>query len=68
MVRRRGLVLWEVVVDDGALSFRTGPEIRRGDIVLLHFTEGLPHDLRVLSQVVTGAGLTVARLEDYLPG
>lgn len=62
------VVLWEVVVDDGSLSYRTVPEIRRGDIVLLHFTEGLPNDLRVLSRVVEDAGLTVARLEDYLPG
>jgi peptidoglycan/xylan/chitin deacetylase (PgdA/CDA1 family) len=60
------VVLWNVVVEDGTISFRTVPRLRPGDIVLLHFTTGLPDDLRVLSERIRAAGLTVARLEDYL--
>lgn len=60
------VVLWNVVVEDGTISFRTVPRLRPGDIVLLHFTAGLPDDLRLLYERIRAAGLTVARLEDYL--
>ena len=60
------IVLWEVVVDSGSISYRTVPQLRPGDIVLLHFTARLPDDLRIVSEQIRAAGLRVGRLEDYL--
>ena len=62
------MVLWEVVVEDGQMRFRTVPQLRPGDIVLMHFTDGLPNDLRVLSEAIRYVGLHVGRLQDYLAG
>jgi peptidoglycan/xylan/chitin deacetylase (PgdA/CDA1 family) len=60
------IVLWEVVVEQGEIRFRSVRELRAGDIVLLHFKPGLPDDIRMLVQQVEEAGLQVGRLEDYL--
>lgn len=62
----RAIVLWNVVVERGAVSFRTTPHLRPGDIVLLHFTDVLPSDLQLLAERIEAAGLTVGSLEDYL--
>lgn len=62
----RAIVLWEVAADGGELSFRQTPQLRPGDIVLLHFRPELRQDLRALAQRVEDAGLRFARLEDYL--
>jgi peptidoglycan/xylan/chitin deacetylase (PgdA/CDA1 family) len=60
------VVLWEEVVDQGTIRFRTVDRFRPGDIVLLHFRPELPDDLRTLVRRLDAAGLHVARLEDYL--
>jgi peptidoglycan/xylan/chitin deacetylase (PgdA/CDA1 family) len=60
------VVLWEESIQHGQMRFRSVREIRRGDIILLHFRPELPDDLRALAQQVEDAGLRVAQLEDYL--
>jgi peptidoglycan/xylan/chitin deacetylase (PgdA/CDA1 family) len=60
------VVLWEEVVDQGEIQFRTVRRFRPGDIVLLHFRPELPDDLRMLARRLDAAGLRAARLEDYL--
>lgn len=60
------IVLWEEVVEQGEIRFRTVREVRRGDIVLLHFGPNLLGDLRMLMHRVEDGGLEVAAIEDYL--
>jgi peptidoglycan/xylan/chitin deacetylase (PgdA/CDA1 family) len=60
------LVLWEETVEGDTISFRHVPELRPGDIVLLHFRPQLGRELRVVAQAAKKAGLRFGRLEDYL--
>jgi peptidoglycan/xylan/chitin deacetylase (PgdA/CDA1 family) len=63
------LVLWEVTVDGSRMSFRGTPELRPGDIVLMHFRPQLAAELRIVTERIEAAGLRIALLEDYLvPG
>ena len=60
------MVMWDAVVDRGRLSITNG-RLRAGDVVLLHFTPHLAHDLQVALRAAHRAGLAPASLADYLP-
>lgn len=60
------IIMWNVVMDRGELSYRRPEGLAAGDIVLLHFRQGLKHELELLSQAAAERGLRFARLEDYL--
>jgi peptidoglycan/xylan/chitin deacetylase (PgdA/CDA1 family) len=63
------LVLWGVTVDGSRMSFRETPELRPGDIVLMHFRPQLAAELRIVTERIEAARLRIALLEDYLvPG
>ncbi|WP_277207307.1 polysaccharide deacetylase family protein [Isoptericola croceus] len=67
--RRCGLgaiVHWTAVAENGEVAYAAGTGFKPGDIVLAHFTDSLPQDLRAIRQLAADAGLTIARLEDYL--
>ena len=49
-----------------ALNQQNTP-LRAGDVVLLHFTPHLAHDLQVALRAAHRAGLAPASLADYLP-
>ncbi|MGH9227795.1 MAG: polysaccharide deacetylase family protein [Acidimicrobiales bacterium] len=60
------IVLWEVSVNGADVGFRTMPQLRPGDILLMHFRSSFVTELRALADRVDEAGLRFARLEDYL--
>lgn len=60
------LVLWNVVMDKGILSYQHPGGLAAGDIVLMHFRPELKHELELLTQAAQARGLQFARLEDYL--
>jgi peptidoglycan/xylan/chitin deacetylase (PgdA/CDA1 family) len=60
------VVLWEVGVDGPDVGFRTMPQLRPGDILLMHFSSSFVTELRALVDRVDEAGLRFALLEDYL--
>ena len=60
------MVMWDAVVDRGRLDITNG-RLRAGDVVLLHFTPHLAHDLQVALRAARHAGLAPASLADYLP-
>jgi peptidoglycan/xylan/chitin deacetylase (PgdA/CDA1 family) len=63
------VVLWEVSVNGANVDFRTVPQLRPGDILLMHFRPSFVTELRALVDRAEGAGLRFALLEDYLvPG
>jgi peptidoglycan/xylan/chitin deacetylase (PgdA/CDA1 family) len=60
------IVLWEVSVNGADVGFRTMPQLRRGDILLMHFRSSFVTELRALADRADEAGLRFALLEDYL--
>jgi len=63
----RAMVLWRVSVTDGVIDTWGTSPINPGDIILLHFLSTTYDSLVVLFAELDRLGLTVARLEDYLP-
>jgi len=60
------IVLWEVSVSGADVGFRTTPQLRAGDILLMHFRPSFVTELRALTDRAREAGLRFALLEDYL--
>jgi peptidoglycan/xylan/chitin deacetylase (PgdA/CDA1 family) len=60
------IVLWNVVVtDDNQVEYWEAP-IKAGDIVLLHWVDGLDVGLEKILELGKAQGLTPAPLEDYI--
>ncbi len=69
VARRCGIehiVMWDTVVEDGQISYRSG-KLRKGSIILLHYGKDLDKDLRAALRAARKAGLTPANLAEYLP-
>jgi peptidoglycan/xylan/chitin deacetylase (PgdA/CDA1 family) len=62
----KAVVLWEETVNQDTISFRHGPELRPGDIVLMHFRPEFRQELETIVERVDRAGLRFALLEDYI--
>lgn len=60
------IVLWNVVVTDDNKVEYWEPPIKAGDIVLLHWVDGLDKGLEMLLELGEAQGLTPAPLEDYI--
>ena len=64
--RLRAVVLWSVSVNHSVIV-APGGSIRAGDILIFHFRDDLYTDLVTVFAELDRLGLSVARLEDYLP-
>jgi peptidoglycan/xylan/chitin deacetylase (PgdA/CDA1 family) len=60
------IVLWNVVVTDSNQVEYWAPPIKAGDIVLLHFVEGMEVGLQKILELGKAQGLRPAALEDYI--
>jgi len=60
------IVLWNVVVTDDNEVEYWDPPIRAGDIVLLHWVDGMEVGLEKILELGRAQGLTPAALEDYI--
>jgi len=63
----RAMLLWRVTVTDDVIDTWGVSPINPGDIILLHFLSTTYDSLVMLFAELDRLGLTVARLEDYLP-
>ena len=63
----RARILWRVTVHKGVIDTWGTRPIMAGDIIILHFLSTTYDSLLVLFAELDRLGLTVARLEDYLP-
>jgi hypothetical protein len=59
-------VLWTAAVNDGVVQFQQGNELRRGDIVLMHFRNTFGQDFTAFLTEAKKDGLTPVPLEDFL--
>lgn len=62
----KSIVHWTGTAENGTVTLAQGDTFQSGDIILTHFTETLPEDLRAIQEKAEKEGFTVARLEDYL--
>lgn len=60
------VVLWDISVNHGVI-YMPGGTIHPGDILIFHFRSDLYTDLEAVFAKLDQLGLSVARLEDYLP-
>lgn len=59
---------WSHTVDQGIIHYQTSDKVvRPGDVFLMHFRPQLADDLLNTLRAIKDAGLTPARLEDYIP-
>jgi peptidoglycan/xylan/chitin deacetylase (PgdA/CDA1 family) len=63
----KAVLLWRETVDKGKVRYQQGHQVRRGDIILMHFRPAFVQDFIAALQAIHRAGLTPALLEDYLP-
>ncbi len=62
----KAVVLWEASVNGDVVGFRSLPQLRPGDVLLMHFRPSFVTELRALVERVEAAELRFALLEDYL--
>ena len=62
----RAVLFWKEAVNDGRVQFQEGDRIQPGDVILMHFRATFVDDYLAALQAIKDAGLTPARLEDYV--
>jgi peptidoglycan/xylan/chitin deacetylase (PgdA/CDA1 family) len=59
-------LFWKETVNTGTVRYQVGQQIAPGDIILMHFRPAFVDDFIAALQAIHDAGLTPARLEDYI--
>ncbi|GAA0581838.1 polysaccharide deacetylase family protein [Paractinoplanes ferrugineus] len=58
---------WTETTDHGKVFFQQGNTVQPGDIILMHFRPRFVDDFLAVLKAIHDAGLTPARLADYIP-
>jgi peptidoglycan/xylan/chitin deacetylase (PgdA/CDA1 family) len=58
---------WKETTDHGVVFYQDKHVVQPGDIILMHFRPRFPDDFLAVLNAIHKAGLTPARLEDYIP-
>ncbi|WP_127506975.1 polysaccharide deacetylase family protein [Actinoplanes solisilvae] len=58
---------WKETTNKGKVFYQEKHVVQPGDIILMHFRDRFPDDFLAVLNAIHKAGLTPARLEDYLP-
>ncbi|XVV10578.1 polysaccharide deacetylase family protein [Actinoplanes sp. CA-131856] len=58
---------WKETTDHGVVFYQEGKTVQPGDIILMHFRPRFVDDYLAVLNAIHKAGLTPARLEDYVP-
>jgi peptidoglycan/xylan/chitin deacetylase (PgdA/CDA1 family) len=59
---------WKETTDHGVVFYQGEQKVHAGDIILMHFRPRFVDDFLAVLTAIHRAGLTPARLEDYIPG
>ncbi len=62
----KATALWRSAVDGGVVRYASGERLTRGDIIVMHFRQSFTADFMAALRAIHDAGLTPARLEDYV--
>ncbi|GIM88647.1 polysaccharide deacetylase family protein [Paractinoplanes toevensis] len=63
----RAAFFWKETTDHGKVFFQEGHQVQPGDIILMHFRPRFVDDFLAVLKAIHDAGLTPARLQDYIP-
>jgi peptidoglycan/xylan/chitin deacetylase (PgdA/CDA1 family) len=58
---------WHETTDHGVVFYQSVHKVQPGDIILMHFRPRFVDDFLAVLKAIHKAGLTPARLEDYIP-
>jgi peptidoglycan/xylan/chitin deacetylase (PgdA/CDA1 family) len=58
---------WTETTDHGKVFYQQGHTVQPGDIILMHFRPRFVDDFLAVLKAIHDAGLTPARLQDYIP-
>jgi peptidoglycan/xylan/chitin deacetylase (PgdA/CDA1 family) len=58
---------WKETTNKGKVFYQEKHVVQPGDIILMHFRDRFPDDFLAVLDAIHKAGLTPARLEDYMP-
>ena len=64
--RMKAAFYWKATANDGKVWYQGEHRIHPGDIILMHFRKQFPGDFLAILKAIHKAGLTPARLEDYV--
>jgi peptidoglycan/xylan/chitin deacetylase (PgdA/CDA1 family) len=59
---------WKEATNKGKVYYQGKHKVQPGDIILMHFRPAFVDDFIAVLKSIKAAGLTPARLEDYIPG
>ncbi|MFG1607747.1 polysaccharide deacetylase family protein [Actinoplanes sp. NPDC049265] len=59
---------WKEATNKGKVYYQGVHKVQPGDIILMHFRPAFVDDFLAVLKSIKDAGLTPARLEDYIPG
>lgn len=62
----KAVLFWHEAVNNGQVQFQEGAKVQPGDVILMHFRQTFVEDYLAALQGIKDAGLTPARLEDYI--
>jgi peptidoglycan/xylan/chitin deacetylase (PgdA/CDA1 family) len=63
----KAVFFWKETVNNGRVGFQEGHTVQPGDVILMHFRTTFVKDFLAALRAIHDAGLTPARLEDYIP-
>jgi peptidoglycan/xylan/chitin deacetylase (PgdA/CDA1 family) len=62
----KAVLFWHEAVNNGQVQFQAGNQIQPGDVILMHFRKTFVEDYLAALNGIKAAGLTPARLSDYI--
>lgn len=61
----KAVIMWDVTVNNGALQYQVGHQLRPGDIVLMHFRTTFVEDMQAFIDAAKAQGLHTELLENW---
>ena len=61
----KAIIMWDVTVNNGALQYQVGHQLRAGDIVLMHFRTTFVEDMQAFIDAAKAQGLHTELLENW---
>ena len=64
----KGVFFWKEATNKGKVYYQEKHVVQPGDVILMHFRPAFVNDFLAVLKAIHDAGLTPARLQDYIPG
>lgn len=64
----KAVFFWKEATNKGKVYYQERHTVQPGDVILMHFRPAFVKDFLAVLKAIKDAGLTPARLQDYIPG